>query len=46
MAKSFYAGCGGTASCTDYKVGIDNTVFFAGNQSLKMQYVGDGASQK
>ena len=45
IAKGFYAGCGGTFGCTDYKVGVDNTVSFAGHQSLKMQFVGDGAAQ-
>ena len=45
-AKGFYAGCGGIARCTDYKVGIDDTVAYSGRQSLKMQFVGDGAAQK
>jgi len=45
-AKGFYIGCGGYAGCSDYKVGIDDTVFYYGHQSLKMQYVGDGAAQK
>jgi hypothetical protein len=45
-AKGFYIGCGGYAGCTDYKVGIDDTVSYYGRQSLKMQYVGDGAAQK
>ncbi len=44
-AKGFYIGCGGSAGCTDYKVGFDDTVFYYGHQSLKMQYVGDGAAQ-
>jgi hypothetical protein len=44
--KGFYAGCGGYARCTEYKVGIDDTVSYSGRQSLKMQYVGDGAAQK
>ena len=44
--KGFYAGCGGIARCTDYKAGIDDTTFFTGRQSLKMQWVGDGAAQK
>ena len=30
----------------DYKVGIDDTTSYSGHQSLKMQYVGDGAAQK
>jgi len=42
-AKGFYTGCGGYAGCTDYKVGIDDTVSYYGHQSLKMQYVGGGA---
>jgi beta-lactamase regulating signal transducer with metallopeptidase domain len=42
--KGFYAGCGGSADC-GYKVGIDDTVFYYGHQSLKMQYVGDGVAQ-
>jgi hypothetical protein len=46
MAKGFYTGCGGSAGCTDYKVGIDDTVSYSGHQSLKMQFVGDGATQK
>jgi hypothetical protein len=45
-AKGFYTGCGGTAGCTDYKVGIDDTVSYSGHQSLKMQFVGDEATQK
>jgi hypothetical protein len=45
-AKGFYIGCGGYAGCTDYKVGIDDTVFYYGHQSLKMQYVADGAARK
>jgi hypothetical protein len=45
-AKGFYTGCGGFAGCTDYKVGIDDTVSYSGHQSLKMQSVGDGATQK
>jgi hypothetical protein len=45
-AKGFYTGCGGKAGCTDYKVGIDDTVSYYGHQSLKMQYVGEGAAQK
>ena len=45
-AKGFYIGCGGYAGCTDYKVGTDDTVSYYGHQSLKMQYVGDGAAQK
>jgi len=45
-AKGFYIGCGGYAGCTDYKVGIDDTVSYYGQQSLKMQHVGDEAAQK
>ena len=45
-AKGYYIGCGGNAGCTDYKVGFDDTVFYTGHQSLKMQFVGDGATQK
>jgi hypothetical protein len=44
--KGFYTGCGGSAGCTDYKVGIDDTVSYSGHRSLKMQSVGDGATQK
>ena len=44
--KGFYAGCGGIAHCTDYKVGIDDTTSYSGHQSLKMQYVGDVAAPK
>ena len=44
--KGFYAGCGGYARCTEYKGGIDDTVSYSGRQSLKMQFVGDGATQK
>ena len=29
-----------------YKVGIDDTVSYSGHRSLKMQFVGDGATQK
>jgi hypothetical protein len=45
--KGFSNGCGGSAVCTGYKykVGIDNAVSYSGHQSLKMQFVGDGASQ-
>jgi hypothetical protein len=46
MANGFYIGCGGSAGCTDYKVGIDDTVAYLGHQSLKMQFVGDGATKK
>ena len=46
QAKGFYTGCGGIAGCIDYKVVIDDTVFYYGHQSLKMQYVGEGAVQK
>jgi hypothetical protein len=48
-AKGFIFGCGSaSAICTGYKykVGIDNTVSYSGHQSLKMQYVEDGATQK
>jgi hypothetical protein len=45
-AKGFYTGCGGNAGCTDYKVGIDDTTYYEGRQSLRMQFVGDGAIQK
>jgi len=44
--KGIYAGCGGYANCTEYKGGIDDTVAYFGHQSLKLQYVGDGATQK
>lgn len=46
--KGFIVGCGGSAICTGYKykVGIDNTVSYSGHQSLKMQFVGDAATQK
>jgi hypothetical protein len=46
IAKGFYAGCGGYAGCTDYKVGIDDTTSYTGHQSLKMQSVGDTTAQK
>ncbi len=45
-AKGFYTGCGGKTGCTDYKVGIDDTVSYYGHQSLKMEYVGEGGGQK
>jgi hypothetical protein len=45
-AKGFYIGCGGSIGCTDYKVGIDDTVAYYGHQSLKMQFAGDAATQK
>jgi len=45
-AKGFYTGCGGSASCTDYKVGLDETTSYSGHQSLKMKFVGDEATQK
>jgi hypothetical protein len=48
-AKGFIFGCGSaSAICTGYKykVGVDNTVFHSGHRSLKMQYVGDGATQR
>jgi len=45
-AKGFYTGCGGSAGCADYKVGIDDTVAYYGHQSLKMQFAGDVAAQK
>jgi len=40
MAKGFYTGG------TGYKVGIDDTASYSGHQSLKMQFVGDGTTQK
>jgi len=36
IAKGFYTGGNG------YKVGVDNTTAFRGNQSLKMRFIGDG----
>jgi len=45
-AKGFYIGCGGTAGCMDYKVGVDDTVSYYGHQSLKMQFAGNGIAQK
>jgi hypothetical protein len=45
-AKGFYTGCGGSAGCTDYKVGIDDTTSYSGRQSLKMQSVADAATPK
>jgi hypothetical protein len=48
-AKGFIFGCGfASAICTGYKykVGIDDTVSYSGHRSLKMQFVGDGATQK
>ena len=45
-AKGFYTGCGGTSAALIYKVGIDDTTSYYGHQSLKMQYVGEGATQK
>jgi hypothetical protein len=45
-ANGFYIGCGGYVGCTDYKVGIDDTVSYNGRQSLKMRYVGDAVAQK
>jgi hypothetical protein len=48
-AKGFIFGCGAaSAVCTGYKykVGIDDTVSYSGHRSLKMQFVGDGATQK
>jgi len=47
--KFFIFGCGSASViCTGYKykVGIDNTVSYSGHQSLKLQFVGEGASQK
>ena len=44
-AKGFYTGCGGTGDAV-YKVGIDDTAFYTGHHSLKMQSVADGAAQK
>ncbi len=40
MATGFYTGGVG------YKVGIDDTVSYSGRQSHKMQFVGDGVTQK
>lgn len=40
IAKGVYTGG------TGYKVGIDDTASYSGRQSLKMQFVGDGATQK
>jgi beta-lactamase regulating signal transducer with metallopeptidase domain len=45
-AKGFYTGCGGSGGRCEYRVGLDDTVSYYGHQSLKMQYVGDGAVQK
>jgi hypothetical protein len=45
MAKTFYTGGGGTGNAI-YRVGIDDTVSYSGHQSLKMQYVGELATQK
>ena len=44
-AKGFYTGGGGIGTAV-YKVGIDDTTFYSGHQSLKMQSVGDGAAQQ
>ena len=44
--KGFYAGCGGVAGCTDYKVDIDDTTAYSGHQSLKMQFVAKGSSRR
>jgi hypothetical protein len=45
MAKGFfYTGGGGTGTAI-YKVGVDDTTFYSGHQSLKMQSVGDLAAQ-
>jgi hypothetical protein len=44
--KGLYTGCGGNGGGCDYKAGIDGTVAYTGRQSLKMQFVGDGAAQK
>ena len=46
IVKGFYIGCGGYVGCTEYKVGIDDTVSYSGHQSLKMQSVEDGTAQK
>jgi hypothetical protein len=48
-AKGFIFGCGSVSViCTGYKykVSVDDTVSYSGHRSLKMQYVGDGATQK
>ena len=45
MAKGFYTGGGGTGNAV-YKVGIDDTTYYSGRQSLKMQSVGDETAQK
>ncbi len=45
-AKGFYIGCGGSIGCADYKAGIDDAVSYSGHQSIKIQFVGDGAPQK
>jgi hypothetical protein len=45
-ARGFYAGCGGIVGCSDYKVGLDDTVSYNGRQSLKMQYLGNVAALK
>lgn len=41
--KGFYAGCGGYPNCTEYKVRFDDTTSYSGRQSLRIQFVGDGA---
>jgi len=43
--RNYYMGCAGTAGCTDYKVGIDNTVVYTGHQSIKLQFIGDAAQK-
>ena len=48
-ATGFIFGCGSASTiCTGYKykVGIDDTVSYSGHQSLKIRFVGDGATQK
>jgi hypothetical protein len=48
-ARGLIFGCGcASAVCTGYKykVGIDDRVSYSGHQSLKMQFIGDGATQK
>jgi len=44
--KGVYTGCAGPVACTDYKVGIDDTVAYSGRQSLKMQSLAETVAQK
>jgi hypothetical protein len=44
--KNLYLGCGGSAGCTDYKVGIDDTAAYLGHQSVKMESVTRTVAQK